>query len=53
MRILLSFNSENVVELYENIRNNFISFVKKTFEVSNSSIYQFIFGNKKVKPHVF
>ncbi|MCM8786413.1 MAG: CRISPR-associated endoribonuclease Cas6 [Candidatus Omnitrophica bacterium] len=53
MRILLNFTSQTERDLTKNIRSSFISFIKKTFEVSNQSFYKSLFEFKKSKPYVF
>lgn len=53
MRISIHFKSEKEVSFPQNIRNFFISFIKKTFENSDPILYRTLFEDKKVKPYVF
>lgn len=53
MRILLNFSYIKEIDIPENIRAYFISFLKKTFQISNESFYNLLFESKKAKPYVF
>ncbi|MCS7180282.1 MAG: CRISPR-associated endoribonuclease Cas6 [bacterium] len=53
MRVLINFSSKNEIKSFYNLRSCFISFIKKTFEVSNHLLYNILFEKKKAKPYVF
>ncbi|MFN3921895.1 MAG: CRISPR-associated endoribonuclease Cas6 [Caldimicrobium sp.] len=53
MRLLLTFKSQRSVNIPQNLRKSFISFIKKTFEAANSEFYNTLFSEKRAKPYVF
>ncbi|MGC9031752.1 MAG: hypothetical protein ACP5H7_03260, partial [Minisyncoccia bacterium] len=53
MRFHIQFFSEKEVQIPKNIRNFFISFIKKIFERSDKILYHSLFNSKRAKPYVF
>jgi len=53
MRFKLIFEGEKIYFKNEDIRSNFISFLKKTFQKSSEEKYNSLFTTKKLKPYVF
>jgi len=53
MRFKLIFEGEKVSFQKEEIRKNFISFLKKTFEKASKEKYNLLFSSKRLKPYVY
>ncbi len=53
MRFKLIFEGEKIYFKNEDIRSNFISFLKKTFQKASEEKYNSLFTTKKLKPYVF
>lgn len=55
MRLNLTFISEKqkILSSSQTLRNNFISFLKKTFQSSSYIFYNKLFNKKQFKPYVF
>ena len=53
MRFKLIFEGEKIDYKNEEIRSNFISFLKKTFQKSSEEKYNSLFTSKKLKPYVY
>jgi CRISPR-associated endoribonuclease Cas6 len=53
MRFKLIFEGEKTDFKNEDLRRNFISFLKKTFQKSSEEKYNSLFASKKLKPYVY